>query len=120
MKTKRCTNPSCRREFKLEATVCPHCGKEYPRVKNSLYAVILISCGPSKLDMIRVIRHYTSLGLKDSKDIVDHAPSLVGKGFQSSKAKELKADIRVVGGRALIVPGSHSMQGVFVLPKKVG
>ena len=31
MKTKRCTNSSCRKMFKVENTACPHCGKQYPR-----------------------------------------------------------------------------------------
>jgi len=125
MKTKRCTNSSCRREFKLETLVCPHCGKQYPRAnagldKNNRYAVILTYCGPSKLLVIKVIRQATGLGLKDIKTLVDYTPSLIGKRFRTSQAEALKAKIRAAGGDAMIVPASRGTKGVFVLPKKAG
>ena len=125
MKTKRCTNSSCRREFKLETLVCPHCGKQYPRAnagldKNKHYAEILTYCGPSKLSTIKVIRKHTGLGLKDAKTLVDYTPSLIGKRFRASQAEALKAEIRTAGGDAMIVPASRGTKGVFVLPKKAG
>ena len=42
MKTKRCTDSSCRKVFRVESHECPHCGKKYPRVNsaNDRYAVI--------------------------------------------------------------------------------
>ena len=125
MKTKRCTNSSCRREFKLETLVCPHCGKQYPRAnagldKNNRYAVILTYCGPSKLLVIKVIRQATGLGLKDIKTLVDYTPSLIGKRVRASQAEALRAEIRAAGGDVMIVPASRGTKGVFVLPKKAG
>ena len=125
MKTKRCTNSSCRREFKLETLVCPHCGKQYPRQSVDLdlrgrYAVVLTYVGPSKLHLIKVMRQHTGLGLKDAKNVADNAPSLVATGFQAAQAKALIADIRAAGSGAMIVPASRGTKGVFVLPKKAG
>lgn len=125
MKTKRCTNSSCRREFKLETTVCPHCGKKYPRAntaldKNNRYDVVLTYCGPSKLLTIKVIRKHTGLGLRDSKELTDHTPSLIGRRFRASQAEVLREEIRAAGGDAMIVPANRGAKGVFVLPKKAG
>ena len=125
MKTKRCTNSSCRREFKLETLVCPHCGKQYPRQSVDLdlrgrYAVVLTYVGPGKLHLIKVIRKHTGLGLKDVKELVDHTPSLIGKRLRTSQAEALRAEIRAAGGDAMIVPDSRGTKGVFVLPKKAG
>lgn len=125
MKTKRCTNSSCRREFKLETLVCPHCGKQYPRAnagldKNKHYAVILTYRGLGWLGTIKAIRKHIGLGLKDAKELIDHTPSLIGKRFRASQAEALKAEIRAAGGDAMIVPASRGTKGVFVLPKKAG
>ena len=125
MKTKRCTNSSCRRVFKVENLACPHCGKQYPRERVDLdmrgrYAVVLTYAGPRKLALIKVIRQATGLGLKDSKTVADNAPSLVATGFQASQAEALKAAIRAEGSGAMVVPVSRGTKGVFVLPKKAG
>ena len=125
MKTKRCTNSSCRKVFKVENLACPHCGKKYPRESVDLdlrghYAVVFTYVGPSKLRLIKVIRVATGLGLKDAKTLVDYTPSLIGKRFRASQAEELRAEFRAAGGGAMIVPASRGTKGVFVLPKKAG
>lgn len=125
MKTKRCTNSSCRREFKLETTICPHCGKKYPRAnttldRNRCYDMVLTYYGLSKLQTIKVIRKHTGLGLKDAKALVDYTPSLIGKRVRASQAEALRAEIRAAGGDVTIVPASRGTKGVFVLPKKAG
>ena len=131
MKTKRCTNSSCRREFKLSTTVCPHCGKKYPRggfdpglrVDSGLrgqYAVVLTHVGLSKLSTIKVIRFRTGLGLRDAKTIIDNTPSLVATGITASQAITLRDEIQAEGSSAIVVPASRGKKGVFVLPKKAG
>lgn len=132
MKTKRCTNSSCRREFKLSTTVCPHCGKKYPRggfdpglrVDPGLrgqYAVVLTHVGTvftSKLSTIKVIRFRTGLGLRDAKTIIDNTPSLVATGITASQAITLRDEIQAEGSSAIVVSASRGRKGVFVLPKK--
>ena len=125
MKTKRCTNSSCRREFRLDTLVCPYCGKCYPRESigcglQGRYAVVFTYAGVSKLAAIKAIRKYVALGLRDAKEIVDHAPSLITDKLSMPQAKALRAEIRAAGGDAMIVPASRGTKGVFVLPKKAG
>lgn len=123
MKTKRCTNSSCRKVFKVENLACPYCGKKYPRQSIDLrarYAVVLTRVGASRLDVIRVIRKYTGLGLWDAKALVDNVPSLVRTGLKASQAEALRAEIHAADGDAMIVPARRGMKGVFVLPRKAG
>ncbi|MBQ9167163.1 MAG: ribosomal protein L7/L12 [Oscillospiraceae bacterium] len=125
MKTKRCTNSSCRKVFRVENLACPHCGKKYPREsidldQRSRYAVVLTYVGPSKLRTIKAIRKYTGLGLRDAKELTDHTPSLIGKRFRESQAEALRADICAEGSGAKVVPAIRGTKGVFVLPKKAG
>lgn len=123
MKTKRCANSSCRREFKLTTTVCPHCGKKYPRGSfgSGQYAVVLTHVGTvftSKLSTIKAIRFRTGLGLRDAKTIIDNTPSLVATGMTASQAITLRDEIQADGSSAIVVSASRGRKGVFVLPKK--
>lgn len=125
MKTKRCTNSSCRRVFKVETLACPYCGKKYPREcvdldQRSWYAVVLTHVGPNKLTLLGTIRKHTGLRLRDMKELTDHTPSLIGKRFRVSQAEALRADIRAAGGGAMVVPAIRGTKGVFVLSKKAG
>ena len=125
MKTKRCTNSSCRKTFRTGIPICPHCGKQYPRQasvldKNGRYTVVLTYWGISKLAVIKVLRKHTNLGLRDAKTITDNIPSLVSTGIQRLQAEALKADIRAVGGDAMILPAGRGTKGIFVLPKRAG
>ena len=125
MKTKRCTNSSCRKVFKVESTACPHCGKQFPRQipafdKHGRFIVVLTYWGISKLAVIKVIRKHTALCLRDAKTISDNIPSLVSTGIRRPQAEALKAEIRSVGGDAMIIPASRGTRGIFVLPKKAG
>lgn len=121
MKTKRCTNSSCRKVFKAEALVCPHCGKKYPRATPcSRHFAVLTYTGCSKLAVIKQIRKYTGLGLRDSKMLIDNVPSLIGKALPKSQAEALCSDIRAAGGDVKLIPAVHGINGVFLLPKKVG
>lgn len=123
MKTKRCTNSSCRREFKLSTTVCPHCGKKYPRGSfdpdlRGQYAVVLTHVGPNRLKAAKMVRSRMGVGLKDAVTIINNTPSLVATGITASQANTLRDEIRAEGSVAIVVPASRGRKGVFVLPKK--
>lgn len=125
MKTKRCTNSSCRKVFRVESTTCPHCGRQYPRQipafdKRGQFTVVLTYWGISKLAVIKVLRKHTNLGLLDAKTITDNVPSLVSTGIRWLQAEALKDDIRAVGGDAMILPAGRGTKGIFVLPKRAG
>lgn len=52
---KRCTNSACRRIFEADS-VCPYCGKKYPRISSIEHDVYLVNCGSNKVRTIFAIR----------------------------------------------------------------
>jgi large subunit ribosomal protein L7/L12 len=54
------------------------------------FAVILKASGDKKINVIKVVREITSLGLKEAKDLVDSAPSTVKDGVSKAEAEEMK------------------------------
>jgi large subunit ribosomal protein L7/L12 len=61
------------------------------------YDVWLVQSGPSKLQVVKDIKNITGLGLRDAKDIVDAAPSLIKTGIMEVEARRLKEDLECVG-----------------------
>jgi len=66
------------------------------------FNVILKSGGESKLNVIKVVREVTTLGLKEAKDLVDGAPKPVREGVKKEEAEEIKKKIEAAGGIAEI------------------
>ena len=101
---KKCTNSSCRRMFSAKAenkVSCPYCGREYPRLlPGSDRTVVLWNSGYSKLGVIKVVRKYTGLGLRDAKKLVDSAPSIVKTGLTSLQAQQICKELREAGATA--------------------
>lgn len=62
------------------------------------FEVILKEIGPEKIKVIKAVRELTSLGLKESKDLVESAPSSVKKGVTKDEAAAAKAKIEEAGG----------------------
>lgn len=54
------------------------------------FTVILKAGGEKKINVIKVVRELTSLGLKEAKDLVDGAPSTVKEGVSKAEAEEMK------------------------------
>lgn len=54
------------------------------------FAVILKAGGEKKINVIKVVRELTSLGLKEAKDLVDSSPSTVKEGVSKAEAEEMK------------------------------
>ena len=61
------------------------------------FDVILKDAGASKLNVIKVVREVTGLGLKDAKDMVEAAPKAVKEGVSKEEADKLKADLEAAG-----------------------
>ena len=59
--------------------------------------VVLKSFGAKKLDVIKVIREITGLGLKEAKDLVESAPKTIKEGVSKEDAEALKAKIAATG-----------------------
>jgi large subunit ribosomal protein L7/L12 len=61
------------------------------------FTVILKAAGDKKINVIKVIRQITSLGLKEAKDLVDGAPSTVKEGSSKAEAAEMKKQLEEQG-----------------------
>jgi large subunit ribosomal protein L7/L12 len=61
------------------------------------FAVHLTSAGDKKINVIKVVREVTSLGLKEAKDLVDGAPKLVKEGVSKDEAAAIKKKFEEVG-----------------------
>ena len=61
------------------------------------FAVHLKDVGAKKIQVIKVIREVTSLGLKEAKDLVDGAPSVVKEGIEKAEAEGIKAKLEAEG-----------------------
>ncbi len=59
--------------------------------------VILASVGDKKINVIKVVRELTGLGLKEAKDLVDNAPKPVKEGVSKDEAEQIKAKLEEVG-----------------------
>jgi len=62
------------------------------------FDVILTAAGDKKIQVIKVVRAITGLGLKEAKDLVDGAPNAVKEGAAKEEAESLKAQIEEAGG----------------------
>ena len=61
------------------------------------FTVILKAGGDKKINVIKVVRELTSLGLKEAKDLVDGAPSTVKEGVTKAEAEEMKKKLEEQG-----------------------
>ena len=61
------------------------------------FDVILASFGAKKLDVIKVVRELTGLGLKDAKDLVEAAPKAIKEGVSKDEAEKIKAALTEAG-----------------------
>ncbi len=63
------------------------------------FNAILTNAGDKKIQVIKVVRELTSLGLKEAKDLVDGAPKPVKEGVPKEEAEAVKKKIEDVGGK---------------------
>ena len=61
------------------------------------FNVVLTDAGANKIQVIKVVRDATGLGLKEAKDLVDGAPKTVKEGASKAEAEELKEKFTAVG-----------------------
>jgi large subunit ribosomal protein L7/L12 len=68
-----------------------------PAEEKTEFNVILKSVGDKKINVIKVVREVTSLGLKEAKDLVDGAPKPLKEGVTKAEAESIKAKFAEVG-----------------------
>jgi len=62
------------------------------------FNVVLTGAGEKKIQVIKVVRELTGLGLKEAKDLVDGAPKAVKEGVPKAQAEEMKQKLEEAGG----------------------
>ena len=66
------------------------------------FNIVLTAAGPNKVNVIKVVRAVTGLGLKEAKDLVDGAPKPVKEGIPKADAEAIAKQITEAGGSAEI------------------
>jgi large subunit ribosomal protein L7/L12 len=61
------------------------------------YDVVLASAGDKKIQVIKVVREITALGLKEAKDLVDGAPKPVKEGISKAEAEDIQKKLQEAG-----------------------
>jgi large subunit ribosomal protein L7/L12 len=64
------------------------------------FTVMLTACGESKVNVIKVVRAITGLGLKEAKDLVDGAPKAVKEGISKKDAEDILKQLTEAGAKA--------------------
>lgn len=62
------------------------------------FTITLDSAGDKKIQVIKVVRAVTGLGLKEAKDLVDGAPGTIKEGVAKEEAEQIKAQLEEAGG----------------------
>jgi large subunit ribosomal protein L7/L12 len=73
-------------------------GAAAPAEEQTAFDVVLTGAGDKKIQVIKVVRAATGLGLKEAKALVDEAPKPVKEGVEKEEADKLKAEIEEAGG----------------------
>jgi large subunit ribosomal protein L7/L12 len=81
----------------MAAAGAPAAGAAAAAEEKTEFAVHLTSAGDKKINVIKVVREVTSLGLKEAKDLVDGAPKLVKEGVSKDEAAAIKKKFEEVG-----------------------
>ena len=84
------------------AAGAPAAGAAAAAEEKTEFAVHLTSAGDKKINVIKVVREVTSLGLKEAKDLVDGAPKVVKEGVSKEEAATIKKKFEEVGAQVEI------------------
>lgn len=71
-------------------------------VEQTQFDVVLISAGQAKLQIVKVVKELTGLGLKEAKDLVDAAPKAIKEKVSKAEAEQVKSQIEEAGGEVEI------------------
>ena len=83
----------------MAAAGAPAAGAAAAAEEQTEFAVHLMSAGDKKINVIKVVREVTSLGLKEAKDLVDGAPKVVKEGVSKDEAAAIKKKFEEVGAQ---------------------
>ena len=84
------------------AVAAAQAGPAAAQEEKTEFNVILADVGEKKIQVIKVVRELTALGLKEAKDLVDGAPKPIKEGVNKAEAETIKKKIEEVGGKVEI------------------
>lgn len=73
-----------------------------PAEEKTEFDVVLAEAGANKINVIKVVREITGLGLKEAKDLVETAPKPIKTGISKAEAEEIKKKLEEVGAKVEI------------------
>jgi len=82
----------------VAVAAAPAAGGAAPAVEQDEFTVVLTGSGDKKIQVIKVVRELTGLGLKEAKDLVDGVPKPVKEGVSKAEAEDVKKKLVEAGG----------------------
>ena len=83
----------------VAVAAAPAAGAAPAAAEKSEFDVVLVDAGAGKINVIKVVREITGLGLKEAKEVVDNAPKAVKEGVSKEDAEAAKAKLEEVGAK---------------------
>ena len=80
----------------------PAAGAAAAAEEKTEFDVILVECGAKKMDVLKAVRAITGLGLKEAKDLVEKANSVVKEAMPKADAEKLKKDLEDLGAKVAL------------------
>jgi large subunit ribosomal protein L7/L12 len=81
----------------VAVAAAPAAAAAAPAEEKTEFTVVLAKAGDKKIDVIKVIREITGLGLKEAKDLVEGAPKTVKESVSKDEANKIKEKLTAVG-----------------------
>ena len=70
-----------------------------PAEEKDEFTIVLVAAGDKKINVIKEVRAFTSLGLKEAKDLVEGAPKEIKSGVNKKEAEEIKQKLEAAGAK---------------------
>jgi large subunit ribosomal protein L7/L12 len=83
----------------LASMAAPGAAAAAPAEEKQEFTVVLSAVGEKKINVIKVVREVTNLGLKEAKDMVEAAPATLKEGLSKAEAEEIKKKFEEVGAQ---------------------
>ncbi|MDD2419163.1 MAG: 50S ribosomal protein L7/L12 [Bacteroidales bacterium] len=84
------------------AVAAPAAAGAAAEAEQTQFDVVLVSAGQAKLQIVKVVKEITGLGLKEAKELVDAAPKAIREKVSKAEAEQVKSQIEEAGGEVEI------------------
>lgn len=106
--------PECKKEISSFANTCPNCGFPLEQKNiNSIYDLILISIGDSKMEIIKLLRQNRTLNLGEALSLVTNTPSVIFSNIKHERAIQLKKSLELLGAIIEINESNNNKNNYF-------